>query len=218
MSAANHKLSHVWCDAPNGIKLAVDPMILPFGVSHRFAPEVSAQESPLAKAIFTISGIEEVLLESTSITVFLDETSDFEETANAAEQAIAKFLQAGGQPLGASHMSDTTAATGSRFNFGFRQVEPRSREELMTLIAELFEKEVNPAVASHGGAFTLIDVKDNKVFVRLEGGCQGCGMASVTLRQGVEQRLREVVPEMVALVDITDHQAGANPYYAEEAK
>ena len=59
----------------------------------------------------------------------------------------------------------------------------------------------------------MLEVKENRVFVELGGGCQGCGMADVTLRQGVEQRLKEIMPEMAALIDVTDHAQGENPYY-----
>jgi len=101
----------------------------------------------------------------------------------------------------------------SKFSFGFKQIQTRPREEQMRIVKRLFEEEVNPAIASHGGSFTLVDIKDNDVYVQMGGGCQGCGMAKVTLRQGVEQRLREVLPEMGALIDQTDHNSGNNPYF-----
>ncbi|MBI3992839.1 MAG: NifU family protein [Candidatus Lambdaproteobacteria bacterium] len=102
-----------------------------------------------------------------------------------------------------------------KYDFGFKQVDKstRPREEQMKIVQNLLDEEVNPAVASHGGYFELLDVKDDTVYVALGGGCQGCGMVDVTLRQGVEQRMREVLPEMVALVDTTDHASGSNPYY-----
>lgn len=87
------------------------------------------------------------------------------------------------------------------------------KEVKMEAIQNLLEFEINPQVASHGGQFTLIDIEENKVLVKLGGGCQGCGMADVTLRQGVETRMREVFPDLEALIDTTDHQEGDNPYY-----
>lgn len=87
------------------------------------------------------------------------------------------------------------------------------KEVQMEVIQNLLEFEINPKVAAHGGFFTLLDVKDNNVYVELGGGCQGCGMADVTLRQGVEQRMKEVFPDMIALIDNTDHAGGDNPYY-----
>ena len=80
-------------------------------------------------------------------------------------------------------------------------------------IQELLDTQVNPAVASHGGHIELVDVHDNIVYIRFGGGCQGCGMVSVTLNQGVEQAIHEAFPEIREIVDVTDHAAGTNPYY-----
>ena len=87
------------------------------------------------------------------------------------------------------------------------------KEVQMEVIQNLLDMEINPKVAAHGGFFTLMDVADNNVYVELGGGCQGCGMVDVTLRQGVEQRMREVFPDMVELIDNTDHAGGDDPYY-----
>lgn len=70
-------------------------------------------------------------------------------------------------------------------------------------------------VARHGGKVELLDVQDATVVVRMMGGCQGCGMATVTLRQGIETALRQAVPGVRGIKDITDHASGKNPYYAQ---
>ena len=80
----------------------------------------------------------------------------------------------------------------------------------------LLEERINPSVAAHGGHISLIDVKDHTAYIRLEGGCQGCGMADVTLKQGVETMIRESVPTIDQVIDSTDHAGGANPYYQPE--
>jgi Fe-S cluster biogenesis protein NfuA len=81
-------------------------------------------------------------------------------------------------------------------------------------ILQVLDERINPSIASHGGHISLIDVKDNNVYVRLEGGCQGCGMADVTLKQGVEVEIKNVAPHIIAVLDVTDHAGGSNPYYA----
>jgi Fe-S cluster biogenesis protein NfuA len=81
-------------------------------------------------------------------------------------------------------------------------------------ILQVLDERINPSIASHGGHISLIDVKDNTVYVRLEGGCQGCGMADVTLKQGVEVEIKNAVPSIVAILDVTDHAGGENPYYS----
>src|SRR5688572_7811474 len=80
-------------------------------------------------------------------------------------------------------------------------------------VAQVLEKVVNPAIAMHGGKADLVAVEDGTVFVQLSGGCQGCGLATVTLSQGIEVSLKEAVPEVERVVDTTDHAQGSNPYY-----
>ncbi|MDX2343792.1 MAG: NifU family protein [Acidimicrobiia bacterium] len=76
---------------------------------------------------------------------------------------------------------------------------------------------INPAIASHGGRAEIAGVEDGVAYIRFGGGCQGCGMASVTLSQGIESSLVEMVPEITKVIDVTDHAGGDNPYY-EAAK
>lgn len=84
-------------------------------------------------------------------------------------------------------------------------------------ILQVLEDQINPSIASHGGRADLVAVEDDTVYLRLSGGCQGCGMASVTLGQGIEVAIKDNVPEIANVVDVTDHAQGANPYY-EAAK
>ena len=81
-------------------------------------------------------------------------------------------------------------------------------------VQRLIDTELNPAVATHGGVINFLGVKENKVFLGFGGGCHGCGMVDVTLKQGVETRIREVIPEIVEVVDTTDHSSGENPFYS----
>ncbi len=80
-------------------------------------------------------------------------------------------------------------------------------------IRKLFDERINPQVASHGGHIALVDVQGDTVYLRLEGGCQGCGMADVTLKQGVANEIKALVPTIVHILDVTDHAGGSNPYY-----
>jgi Fe/S biogenesis protein NfuA len=84
-------------------------------------------------------------------------------------------------------------------------------------VARILEDAINPAIAAHGGRADLVAVEDDTVYLRLSGGCQGCGMATVTLTQGIEVAITEAVPEVRRVVDVTDHAAGTNPYF-EPAK
>ena len=80
-------------------------------------------------------------------------------------------------------------------------------------IQEFLDDEVNPMVAAHGGVIDLLDVSDGIAYIHMGGGCQGCGMADVTLKQGVEVAILERFPEVTDVLDTTEHARGANPYY-----
>jgi len=85
--------------------------------------------------------------------------------------------------------------------------------EMKDKIQQLLDESINPAVAGHGGFVQLIDVKENVVYIQMGGGCQGCGMADVTLKAGIERMIMEEVPEVTEVLDTTDHASGNNPYY-----
>ncbi len=80
-------------------------------------------------------------------------------------------------------------------------------------IQALIDDRINPSVAAHGGHIDLLDVTDDSIFVHMGGGCQGCGMASVTLKHGIEAMVKESFPEIQNIIDTTDHASGTNPYY-----
>jgi Fe-S cluster biogenesis protein NfuA len=95
--------------------------------------------------------------------------------------------------------------------------EPPSAQaagDLENLVRAVLDREVNPVIAAHRGHASLVTVEQGWVRVRLEGGCQGCSLAEVTLRQGIEPMLRARVPGIVGLTDVTDHQAGREPFFS----
>jgi Fe/S biogenesis protein NfuA len=98
---------------------------------------------------------------------------------------------------------------------GFKIENPNSvwSDPKAAAVQKVLDDEINPAVAAHGGFVTLLDVKGDTAYIALGGGCQGCGMVDVTLKQGIEVRIRESVPEITTIIDSTDHAGGKNPYY-----
>ena len=97
--------------------------------------------------------------------------------------------------------------------FQFENPNPLWHDEQAAEINEVIVSQINPSIAVHGGHVTLMDLRDGVAFVSMGGGCQGCGLASVTLRQGVEKMIMEAVPSVQSLVDTTDHTMGVNPYF-----
>ena len=101
---------------------------------------------------------------------------------------------------------------------GIKGSEPSADADMTQRINWLLETEINPALASHGGQVSLVEITEKlEVILQFGGGCQGCGMADVTLKQGIEQTLTRNIPEITAVLDVTDHQSGTNPYYAGDA-
>ncbi len=82
-------------------------------------------------------------------------------------------------------------------------------------ITQLLDQQVNPALAAHGGFASLIEVQGSTAIVTMGGGCQGCAVSAVTLREGIQKAILENVPEITEVVDSTDHDAGENPFYTD---
>lgn len=80
-------------------------------------------------------------------------------------------------------------------------------------IIEILDTQINPAVAMHGGQIQLVGFKDNKAYIQMEGGCQGCSSSKATLKQGVEASIKKALPDVLEVIDVTDHSTGENPYF-----
>jgi len=106
----------------------------------------------------------------------------------------------------------------SGFEVNLAQAAPRGRPaaeptgDIADRVRSVLDTQVNPAIAAHGGVISLVDVQDKDIYVEMSGGCQGCALSRMTLRQGVERMLREAVPELAVVHDVTDHESGENPY------
>ena len=186
-------------------KFVVSAPVHPGGV-RRFGSAAEASGSPLAKAIFTIpeADVAEVIVSGNIVTVVKRNPQPWPALGKAIGQAIRSALGAGAPAVAPK---PATPASGGVDD-----------DALYDRVAALFDDQVNPMVARHGGRVELIDVQDAVVMLRMAGGCQGCGMADVTLRQGIEAMLHEHIPEVKGVVDITDHTAGSNPYFAAAKK
>jgi Fe/S biogenesis protein NfuA len=97
--------------------------------------------------------------------------------------------------------------------FDFENPNPLWTDPVALAVQDVIDNQINPQIASHGGFVSLLDVRGDTAYVQLGGGCQGCGMANVTLKQGVEVMIKDAVPGIVNIVDSTDHASGTNPYY-----
>jgi Fe-S cluster biogenesis protein NfuA len=95
---------------------------------------------------------------------------------------------------------------------------PGEGEDLAEAARRIIDAEVNPAIAAHRGHVTVIGASQGWLRIRLDGGCQGCSLAEVTVRQGIEPLLRARLPAMTGVIDVTDHEAGTEPFFSAEKR
>ena len=183
---------------PDSCKFQVDRTVYPGGPFF-FKNREAAAGSPLIERIFRIEGVASVLVAEDVVTV-----------GKAPSARWSDLMKPIGAAIRTQLLSPVPALLDKRIA---RRNGPRSDTEIREDVRSLLEDEVNPAVEGHGGKISLVDVKDGVVYITMSGGCQGCGAASVTLKQGVEVMLREQIPEIVQIIDATDHAAGKNPFY-----
>jgi Fe-S cluster biogenesis protein NfuA len=163
----------------------------------RFDDKAQAAQSPLAQKLFETEGITRVQLIGHLLVLSKSSEQEWEDLVKQVEGMLQAFLVSG-SALSQEQIEDRMMLIGRG-----------TKEKVQFLLAH----KINPGVAAHAGFVELIDVKDNNVYIRLRGGCQGCGAADFTLRQGIEAILRKEIPEILQVLDVTDHAAGMNPYY-----
>ncbi|MBI4249232.1 MAG: NifU family protein [Elusimicrobia bacterium] len=185
---------------PARCKFTVNRPLLP-GRTVTYSEARQAAESPLALALFEILEVSEVRISGDWVQVTKKDAGNWAPLAKKIGSGIRSALERGANPVAQ--------------NAGKELPGP---DEIRLKIERLFETEINPAIASHGGFVELLDVKGASVYLQMGGGCQGCGMANVTLRQGIETSIRDAVPEVEEILDSTDHASGANPYYQPSKK
>ena len=177
-------------------RFVVDRPIYPDG-SAFFGNKDRASGSGLAEKLFAIEGVASVLIQDNLVTVTAASGGNWMPIAKQVGTTIRSVLGSGEKAVSDAVLSSIPDA-----------------DVIKKRVQSILDQEINPAVAAHGGWVELIDVKRNEVFIRMGGGCQGCGMADVTLKQGVERSIREAIPEVGAIMDTTDHASGRNPYYS----
>ena len=169
--------------------------------SFYFGSQESAEGSPLAERLFQIPTVISALIAHNRITVHKHGSDEWMPVARQVGAAIRAHL-ATGLPAVSEDL----------------QKRLPTADVIRARVQQVLDERINPAVASHGGRVGLIDVRGNSVFIQMGGGCQGCGMADVTLKQGIEVEIRAAVPEVGEILDSTDHAAGRNPYYTPSSK
>lgn len=182
---------------PSRMKFLPGCTVLSLGTADFIGAEDS-RSSPLARAMFEIDGISGVYLDPTSITLSKSDDREWEELKPAVLFAIMEHFGSGRPVVDDGFESDPETGLDS---------------EEGKAIQQLLDEHINPQVASHGGHIDLVDVQKDTAYIRMGGGCQGCGMANVTLKQGVAKAIQAQIPTITNVLDVTDHGGGTNPYY-----
>jgi Fe-S cluster biogenesis protein NfuA len=187
--------------------LLADPDTCKFTVSRAVHPggpfffdnQERAAGSPLVERLFGLPGVAHVLVTENVVTVGKEPSASWSGLKSAVGSTIRTQLL-----TGVPAILETPRNASSR---------GRVDAEVRTVVQELLDREVNRSIAAHGGQISIVDVRDGILFITMSGGCQGCAASQVTLRQGFELMVRRVAPEIVDIVDTTDHASGKKPFY-----
>ncbi len=174
----------------------VDRPVFPGG-SFDCKNQEMAEGSPLLEAIYALGGIREIFISGDSLTIAKDSDSEWQVLGKEVGRIIREQIRSG-KPMLKEDLKQPA----------------RPDEEIKRIIDELFAESINPAISSHGGYVKCLGVKDGNVHLELGGGCQGCAASSQTLKFGIERAIRDRVPEVGEIIDVTDHGSGENPYYS----
>jgi len=183
---------------PGMCKFTVSRTVHPGGPFFFHSRELVAG-SPLAERLFALPGVAHILVVDNVVTVGKQSGASW----SALKSGIGTLIRA--QLIsGVPAILDAPRTAGA---------SGRTDAEVRTVVQELLDRQVNPAIAAHGGRISIVDVTDGNLFVTMSGGCQGCAASQLTLRRGFEVKVRRVAPEIMDIVDTTDHTAGKTPFY-----
>lgn len=184
---------------PRACKFHVDRPVIEEDWTMTFSSQEDGLGSPLVDELFAVPGVVQIRVMGTEITVWKDCPDPWNELASRLVPSIRAGLASDEAPVSAAALE---------------VVRNAPVDEIAPTVERLLEDHINPALASHGGFARLVRVDERDVFLEMGGGCQGCAASQATLRHGIESAIRQVAPQVRNVVDVTDHAAGDNPYYA----
>jgi Fe-S cluster biogenesis protein NfuA len=183
-------------------RLSVDRPVLRMGGSLQFQSRTEAKRHALAEMVFGVEGVSGLLLSGSNVVVerkaMEGEPEDWIPIARQVGRAIRAYLKSQSAEMAAP----------------LPHVEGGVEDQIRVKVQHILDTQINPGVAGHGGQVQLLEVRGVDIYLKMGGGCQGCGQAAVTLKQGVERAIRQSVPEVAQIFDTTDHAGGQNPYYS----
>ncbi len=209
----------------NGIKISLENLIdnqskkfnLNFKISSErveYADPTAAKRSKVATKIFGFPWTQKVVVGNDYLIITKQDWVDWDVLAQPLSGLIKEHFQSAFE----ENPAELNLEENPKFEppMPIKSVKPVEtiNHPLAAQVRHILDNEINPSVAMHGGRIVLIDVKDDKVFIQMTGGCQGCSSSTATLKQGVETTIKSAIPAIKEVVDVTDHTSGENPYYS----
>jgi Fe-S cluster biogenesis protein NfuA len=183
---------------PDSCKFTVSNTVHPGGPFFFDNPDAAAG-SPLVERLFALAGIAHVLVAGNVVTIGKKESALWDDLRAEIGAVIRSQLLTGVRAILEAPQSSSPGN--------------RNDDQIREVVQQLLDKETNPSIASHGGKISIVEVKERKLYIEMSGGCQGCAASQVTLRQGFELMVRRVAPEVIKIIDATDHASGISPFY-----
>ncbi len=189
MLQAAPKHIHIYLESnpnPNSLKFVVNEMLIPEGLSFDFPDVNSTDKAPLAKELFSYPFVDRVFYMSNFVTVTKKEDVEWIEIQSTIKEHIKKFLESG------RHIIEVTEE---------EAVEEQEETESVKKIKTILEEYVRPAVEQDGGAITFHSFREGVLKVRLQGSCSGCPSSMITLKAGIENLFKRMMPDEVQSVE-----------------
>ena len=184
------KSIHIYLEAnpnPNSLKFVINEMLVPDGMSFDFASLDQASEAPLALDLFSYPFVDRVFIMSNFVTVTKTEDKEWLEIQDALKNHIQKYLESGKLILDISEKS--------------KPVDEQEETEEIKKIKNILDEYIRPAVEQDGGAITFHSFKEGIVRVTLQGSCSGCPSSTITLKAGIENLFKKLMPDEVKSVE-----------------
>ncbi len=184
---------------PNVCRFVVSKPVFEDDWTFQFRSPADAPGSELLEALFAIEGVADVKIHQDVFTITKNSSEPWPKLAGRLIPVLKTHLGRGASVLDRARREALKNAP----------LPPETPE----LIVRILEQNINPALASHGGWVKLVRVEGQDVHVEMGGGCQGCASSRATMKFGIERAIRDAVPSVRNVIDVTNHAAGANPYY-----
>lgn len=173
---------------PETLKFVANKLLYP-GKSIEISKDLNADVSPLAQELFTFPFVQSVFIASNFVTVTKSQDTDWESVKQSIKDVIMQYLT-----------DEKPIILEDKIQQHIKPTTPEEDEQIIKKVEEILENYVKPAVEMDGGAIQLKKYENGKVYVSLQGSCNGCPSSSITLKAGIEKMMRQMVPQVTEVI------------------